>query len=183
MRYFIPIMVFLMGIGVFSLVLYQINQGRNIQEVPSPLIGKPIPHFELPRLLDRQKTFSSRELKGQVTLVNVWASWCVACRAEHDLLVDLNSHAHIPIVGINYKDQAQDALQWLQELGNPYQVSVYDHNGRLAIDWGVYGVPETFVIDQEGIIRFKSIGPITIEKLQNKILPLIDQLKKTSGAA
>lgn len=182
-RFLLPIALFLAMMAIFGLVLYQIGQGRDIKEVPSPLIGKPVPVFELPLLFDADKTFSSEQLKGKVTLVNVWASWCVACRYEHALLVKLSRDPDISIIGINYKDERAAALQWLRDLGNPYEVSIFDFDGRAAIDWGVYGVPETFIVDKQGIIRYKLTGPVTEKNLEAKILPLVKQLMLQGDAA
>lgn len=178
-RYAIPVIVFLPLFAVFGLILHQVNNGRNIKEVPSPLIGKPVPQFESSLLLDNDTQFSSKQLKGRVTLVNVWASWCVSCRAEHGLLMDVSRN--IPIVGINYKDERSDALNWLSQGGNPYELNIYDNDGRIAIDWGVYGTPETFVVDQQGVIRYKHIGPISLDKFQQTILPLIMELRSRTG--
>ncbi len=182
-RFLMPMALFLVLISIFGLVLYQINNGRNIREVPSPLIGKAVPEFELPQLLNTNATFSSEQLKGQVSLVNVWASWCVSCRAEHGLLVDISRNTDIPIIGINYKDERPDALKWLRDGGNPYKDIIFDYDGRAAIDWGVYGTPETFVVDQQGIIRYKNTGPISPEKFRQTILPLIEELRQSGGAA
>jgi cytochrome c biogenesis protein CcmG/thiol:disulfide interchange protein DsbE len=182
-KYLIPAAIFLGMVAIFGLVLYQIGQGRDIKEVPSPLIGKPVPQFELPLLLKPEETFSSEQLKGQVSLVNVWASWCVSCRYEHPLLVEMSRTLDIAIFGIDYKDERVDALKWLRDLGNPYDASVFDYDGRAAIDWGVYGVPETFVVDQMGVIRYKLTGPITEEKLEADILPLVEKLRKQGGAS
>ena len=145
------------------------------------MIGKPVPMFELPLLLKPEETFSSEQLKGQVSLVNVWASWCVSCRHEHPLLVEMSRTLDISIIGINYKDERADGLKWLRDYGNPYEASIFDYDGRAAIDWGVYGVPETFVVDQLGIIRYKLTGPITAEKLETEILPLVNELRKLPG--
>ena len=175
-QYLLPIGIFLLMVAVFGLVLYQINQGRDIREVPSPLIGKAVPQFELPQLLKPEQTFSSAQLKGRVSLVNVWASWCVSCRHEHELLMTMSRNPDISIVGINYKDERADALKWLRDWGNPYSEIVYDYNGRAAIDWGVYGTPESFLIDQQGIIRHKITGPISAQDLQSEILPLVREL-------
>lgn len=182
-RYLLPIAVFLVMVTVFGLVLYQISQGRDIREVPSPLIGKAAPEFEIPLLLEPQQTFSSEQLKGRVSLVNVWASWCVSCRYEHDLLVRISRNTDIPIIGINYKDERMDALQWLRDRGNPYEASIFDYDGHVAIDWGVYGTPETFIVDQQGVIRYKHTGPITMEKLRDEIMPLVNRLRKAGGTA
>jgi cytochrome c biogenesis protein CcmG/thiol:disulfide interchange protein DsbE len=181
-RFLLPIIIFLAMVAVFGLVLFQINQGRDIKEVPSPLIGKPVPQFELPLLLEPEQTFSSSQLKGTVRLVNVWASWCVSCRYEHELLMQMASSG-IPIIGINYKDERPDALKWLRDWGNPYVATVYDYEGRAAIDWGVYGTPESFLVDKDGIIRYKITGPISEEKLQSEIWPLVKQLRQGSGSA
>jgi len=148
----------------------------NPREVPSPLIGKPAPLFTLPKLgTDAQ--FSSRELLGQVWLFNVWASWCAPCRIEHPLFNELAAKRLVPIVGLNYKDTPQAATRWLAELGDPYLLTVVDADGRLGIDFGVYGVPETFVIDKKGVIRHKHIGPVTPEAMKEKIVPLVRQLQ------
>ena len=182
-KYLLPIAIFFAMVAIFGLVLYQIGQGRDIKEVPSPLIGKAVPQFELPLLLKPEQMFSSEQLKGQVSLVNVWASWCVSCRYEHPLLVEMSRNPELSIIGINYKDEREDALKWLRDFGNPYEASIFDYDGRAAIDWGVYGVPETFVVDQLGIIRYKLTGPITEEKLEADILPLIKKLRQQGGAS
>lgn len=179
-RFMIPAAVFLLMVAIFGLVLYQINQGRNIKEVPSPLIGKTVPQFELPLLLKEGESFSSSQFSGRISLVNVWASWCVSCRHEHDLLMQMSRSLDIAMIGINYKDEKPDALKWLNERGNPYQATIYDYDGRAAIDWGVYGTPESFIVDKQGIIRYKHTGPITPDKLQQEILPLINQLKQAA---
>lgn len=182
-RFVLPVIVFVAMVGSFALVLYQINQGRDIRHVPSPLIGKAVPDFELPLLSDPAQTFSSRQLAdGRVSLVNVWASWCVSCRQEHDLLVEISRTRDVPIIGINYKDVRADALRWLHDLGDPYEASIFDNEGRAAIDWGVYGTPESFIVDQQGIIRYKLVGPMTAETLRTEILPLIYQLRESGPA-
>ena len=147
------------------------------REVPSPLIGKPAPAFELPRLA-REGRFSPVEMRGQVWLFNVWASWCVSCREEHPVLVEYARTKRTPLIGLNYKDPQDDALKWLARFGDPYDFSVVDANGRIGIDYGVYGVPETYVIDRAGVIRYKQIGPVTRELIAQKILPLIAELEK-----
>jgi cytochrome c biogenesis protein CcmG/thiol:disulfide interchange protein DsbE len=151
----------------------------NPREVPSPLIGKPAPAFEKARLDAPTELFSSREMAGQVWILNVWASWCTPCRVEHPLFNELASKKIVPIVGMNYKDNPDAARRWLAELGNPYQVTFIDHDGRLGIDFGVYGVPETFVIDRQGVIRYKHIGPVTPEAMQKRIVPLLQELQKS----
>jgi cytochrome c biogenesis protein CcmG/thiol:disulfide interchange protein DsbE len=148
----------------------------NPREVPSPLVGKPAPAFELPLLAEPSKTFSSRDMTGQVWAMNVWASWCVACREEHDTLVELAKTGLVPIYGLNYKDERKDGLPWLAKMGNPYVLSIHDFDGRLGIDYGVYGVPETFIIDKKGVIRFKHIGPLTPQAVKDKVVPLVAKL-------
>jgi cytochrome c biogenesis protein CcmG/thiol:disulfide interchange protein DsbE len=172
---------FLIPLGVFLVVAGFLVRGLflNPREVPSPLIGKPAPSFQLAQLHEPGKTLSRDELKGQVWLLNVWASWCVSCREEHPLLVDLARQSLVPIYGLNYKDRREEALGWLQQLGDPYAASIADLDGRVGIDYGVYGVPETFVIDKDGIIRHKHIGPITPDALNNRIIPLVKKLQQS----
>ena len=156
---------------------------RNPQELPSALIGKPVPTFSLPPVQGRKLGLSSADLKGEVSLVNVFASWCVACRAEHPLLLQLAARKVVPIHGLNYKDAPQDAAEWLDTLGDPYTRTGADLNGRVAIDWGVTGVPETFVVGADGRVAYKQIGPVTQQALDQTILPLIDRLRRQSTEA
>jgi periplasmic protein thiol:disulfide oxidoreductases, DsbE subfamily len=172
-RFLIPLALFI-GLVVFL----AIGLGRDPHEVPSPLINKPAPAFQLPQLHEPAKTFSAQEMRGKVWLLNVWASWCFSCREEHPLLLDFARSGAVPLYGLNYKDQRNDAIAWLNELGNPYLLSAVDLDGRVGIDYGVYGAPETYLIDREGVIRFKHIGPLTPEVIQNKILPLARDLSK-----
>jgi cytochrome c biogenesis protein CcmG/thiol:disulfide interchange protein DsbE len=158
--------------------LLAIGLTRNPREVPSPLVGKPAPAFELPKLSDPQAKFSPAEMKGKVWLLNVWASWCVACREEHPVLVEFAKTKQAPLVGLNYKDPREDALRWLARYGDPYLLSAADTAGRIGIDYGVYGVPETYVIDKRGVIRYKHIGAVTPEVMAQKIVPLIKALDK-----
>lgn len=153
-RRFVPLIIF-----TVLVIFLAIGLTLNPRLVPSPLIGKPVPVFELPLLL-QDGAFSNKDLIGQVTLVNVWASWCFACRQEHEVVKHL-SREGVRIIGLNYKDEANDAKQWLSQLGNPYENVVVDYDGRIAIDWGVYGAPETFLIDKQGIVRHKVIGPLS----------------------
>ncbi|TXF11135.1 DsbE family thiol:disulfide interchange protein [Pelomicrobium methylotrophicum] len=171
-RYLLPL-----GIFVVVAVFLFIGLGLNPREVPSPLVGKPAPEIGLAQLQDPQKIFRTTDFQGQVWLLNVWASWCVSCREEHPLLLEVARSGIVPIVGLNYKDRRQEALAWLERYGNPYTLSVMDSEGRVGIDYGVYGVPETFVIDRHGVIRYKHIGPLTAESWQKKMLPLIKELK------
>ncbi|MDP1707936.1 MAG: DsbE family thiol:disulfide interchange protein [Gammaproteobacteria bacterium] len=169
----------LVPLGIFAALVVLLWAGLylNPREVPSPLIGKPAPEFMLPQLHDPTQQIGSRDLLGKVTLLNVWASWCAACREEHPLLVALARTGQVNIYGLNYKDARQDALRWLNDLGNPYLVSAFDEQGNVGIDYGVYGVPETYVIDRAGIIRYKVIGPLTEQNLRTTVLPLIKELE------
>jgi cytochrome c biogenesis protein CcmG/thiol:disulfide interchange protein DsbE len=173
MRYLIPLVLFI-GLVAFLAV----GLRRDPHEVPSPLINKPAPAFKLAQLHDRDKQFSASEMQGKVWLLNVWASWCVSCREEHPVLVQLSRTGAVPVYGLNWKDQREDAISWLSELGNPYVLSVSDSEGRVAIDYGVYGAPETYLIDKNGVIRYKQIGPIDQDTLDKKILPLVKQLNQ-----
>jgi cytochrome c biogenesis protein CcmG, thiol:disulfide interchange protein DsbE len=172
-RYLLPL-----GIFVALVLLLGVGLSLNPREVPSPLIGKPAPAFQLPQLHQPEKTLSSTELQGKVWVLNVWASWCVACREEHPVLADFARSGIAPVYGLNYKDQRNDAVAWLKRFGDPYQASMFDADGRVGIDYGVYGVPETYVIDRQGVIRYKRIGPVTPEIVQKKIAPLVAELNR-----
>jgi cytochrome c biogenesis protein CcmG/thiol:disulfide interchange protein DsbE len=158
-------------------VALAIGLTRDPRKVPSPLIGKSVPEFSLPPVKGRTLGLSSADLKGEVSIVNVFASWCVACREEHPLLMQLKQSGFVPIHGLNYKDRPDDAVRWLDEMGDPYVRTGADLDGRVGIDWGVYGVPETFVIDREGRIVYKQIGPIIPEVLNEELRPLIESLR------
>ena len=175
-------MRFLLPLGAFVVLVVFLFVGLklNPREVPSPLIGKPAPAFQLQQLHEPAKTLTPKDNLGKVWLLNVWASWCAACREEHPLLVQLAKSGAVPVYGLNYKDRRNDALGWLRQFGDPYVVSIADPEGRAGIDYGVYGVPETFVIDKNGLIRYKQIGPVTQEALEKKILPLVKQLQGES---
>ncbi|MDP3032496.1 MAG: DsbE family thiol:disulfide interchange protein, partial [Rhodocyclaceae bacterium] len=148
------------------------------REVPSPLVGKPAPDFSVPQLHDEAAMFSPKEMAGKVWLLNVWASWCVSCREEHPILNEFAKSGTTPLVGLNYKDKREDGIRWLARFGDPYLLSAVDSDGRVGINYGVYGVPETYVIDKAGVIRFKQIGPVTPAVLQQKIIPLVQELNK-----
>lgn len=169
---------FLIPLGLFIVLLGFLAVGLrlNPREVPSPFIGKPAPKFELPQLHAADHSFQPGDMAGKVWLLNVWASWCVSCRQEHPVLMDLARQNVVPIIGLDYKDERQPGIAWLQQHGDPYLLSAYDRDGRIGIDYGVYGVPETFVIDKLGTIRFKHVGPLTQTVLETKILPLIKEL-------
>ncbi len=186
-------------VGFAGLVaLLAIGLGLNPRDVPSPLVGKPAPAFTLARLAEPEKTFSPKDMQGKVWLLNVWASWCVSCRQEHPVLVEFSKKVDVPLIGLNYKEVRGDggfdmskmpaeeekklawqrANKWLAEHGDPYTLTVMDLDGRVGIDYGVYGVPETYVIDKAGVIRMKHTGPITPESLSKKIMPLLAELNK-----
>jgi cytochrome c biogenesis protein CcmG/thiol:disulfide interchange protein DsbE len=172
LRYLVPLALFLLLAGL----LYR-GLSLDPKVVPSPLIGKPMPSFTLPRLANASASISDTDLKGKVTALNIWATWCVSCRAEHDVLLELARTGKVDIYGLNYKDNRADAQRWLRQLGDPYVANAFDADGRVGIDWGVYGAPETFIMDKDGIIRHKHIGPLTREALQQEILPLIARLE------
>jgi cytochrome c biogenesis protein CcmG, thiol:disulfide interchange protein DsbE len=175
-RYLLPLIVFLVLVGFFAIGL-----GLNPREVPSPLIGKPAPAFTLPVLSAPDKKLSAEELKGKVWVLNVWASWCVPCRQEHPLIAELAKNGGVPVYGLNYKDKPADAIAWLAKLGDPYAATLSDLDGLVGIDYGVYGVPETFVIDQQGVIRLKHIGPVTPEAMRDKVMPMLAKLRQSNG--
>lgn len=173
------LVVILPAIGFIGLAIaFGVSLGRNPSVVPSALIGKPVPTFDLPPVKGTALGLSSADLKGKVSLVNVFASWCVACREEHPLLMQLSARHVVPIYGIDYKDKPDDAARWLAAMSNPYARAGADRDGRVAIDWGVYGVPETYVIDRNGRIAFKQIGPVTPPILKGTILPLVEKLRR-----
>ncbi len=171
-RFFLPLTIFIVMIGFLAVGLK-----LNPREIPSPLIGKAAPRFSLPQLQDQEKLFSPSELAGQVWLLNFWASWCSGCKTEHPVLMQLARSGEVPIYGLDYKDQREEALTWLKRWGNPYPVVGVDESGRVGIDYGVYGVPETYVIDKLGVIRYKQIGPLDEETVAKKILPLVKGLQ------
>lgn len=173
-RYLIPLAIF-----VVLVIFLGIGLNLNPREVPSPLIGKPAPAFKLSELKESGKVLGKEDMLGKVWLLNVWASWCVSCREEHPVLVEFSKQNIVPIYGLNYKDRRDDALAWLRQFGDPYTASIVDSDGRVGIDYGVYGVPETFVIDKAGVVRYKQIGPVTPEALQTKILPLLKKLQQS----
>ena len=169
-RYALPL------VAVIVLVLFLavgLNRG-DPKALPSPFIGKPAPQFELPTLKDPERTVGSKDLAGNVALVNVWATWCVGCRAEHAFLLDLEQNSGIPIYGINWRDTRPDALRWIQQLGDPYVASGFDDAGRVGIDWGVYGAPETFLVDADGVVLHKHLGPLDRGAWERDFLPLIN---------
>lgn len=171
LRFLLPLAVFL-GVAIFLAV----GLGLNPREVPSPLIGKPAPGFTLPRLDDAGQSIRREDLLGQVWMLNVWASWCAPCREEHPLVIDIVKRKLVPVYGLNYKDKRQAATSWLASMGDPYQATMFDADGRVGIDFGVYGVPETFIIDRQGVIRMKHVGPLTPDVVRTRIEPLLKEL-------
>ncbi len=172
-RFALPLVVFVLMVGLLGYGL-----GLDPKKVPSPLIDKRAPEFSLPVLETPSRQLSTKDMSGQVWVLNVWASWCVSCRAEHAVITELASRNLVNVVGLNYKDEPADAIRWLEQFGNPYATSVIDRDGRVGIDWGVYGVPETFIIDADGLIKYKHIGPVTHESLEQTILPILKELKQ-----
>ncbi|HYW04946.1 MAG TPA: DsbE family thiol:disulfide interchange protein [Gammaproteobacteria bacterium] len=174
LRFLVPLAFF---VGLVGLLGWGLTRDPSL--VPSPLINKPVPKFKLPELKQPGNTFTSARLaQGHVALVNVWASWCVSCRAEHPMLLQIAHSGIVPIYGLDYKDTRKAALNWLDEFGDPYQTVAQDKSGKVGINWGVYGVPETYVVDGKGVIRYKQVGPITPKVWKDKMRPLIVRLKK-----
>lgn len=172
LRYGIPLIVFIMLIGLFWVGL-----GLNPRELPSPLVGREAPKFNIPELYDPQRRVSEADLKGEVTVLNVFASWCVSCRREHGLLVQMSKQG-IRLIGLNYKDEADDAKEYLRRGGNPYLLTGFDQRGDAGIEWGVYGTPETFIIDRQGVVRYKHTGPLYPGILTETIYPLLAELNQ-----
>jgi cytochrome c biogenesis protein CcmG/thiol:disulfide interchange protein DsbE len=177
LKYLIPL-----GLFLVLVVFLAIGLGRDPHEVPSPLINKAAPTFRLPQLKAPDKTLSAEDMRGKVWVMNVWASWCISCRDEHPLLLEYAKSGAVPIYGLNLKDRPEDALAWLSELGDPYVLSASDLEGRVAIDYGVYGAPETYLIDQGGVIRYKHIGPVTPDVWSDKFLPLVQELNRQGAS-
>jgi len=172
MRFILPLVIFLVLAGF----LY-VGLGLNPREVPSPLVGKPAPAFVLPLLHDANKKFAPQDMKGQVWLLNVWASWCGACKDEHPILMELARQNIVPVYGLDYKDKREDGEATLRKAGDPYTLVIADADGKVGFDYGVYGVPETYVIDKQGIIQYKLIGAVTPQNLRDTILPLVKELQ------
>lgn len=174
-RLVVPVVVVLVLI-----VLLGYGLTRNPSELPSALIGKSAPAFDLPTLDAERDRITDAALKGNVSLVNVWASWCVACRAEHELITEISRRTGVPVMGLNYKDTREGALRWLGRYGNPFAVVAFDQSGQVGIDWGVAAVPETFVVDDQGMIRYKVVGPISRTEMNDTLIPLLKQLQQAS---
>ncbi|QBQ56340.1 DsbE family thiol:disulfide interchange protein [Nitrosococcus wardiae] len=176
LRYTIPLIIFI-GLVLF----FADGLQRDPRQVPSPFIDKPAPELGVPRLKTPDQEIYRSDLLGKPALVNVWASWCVACRAEHEVLLRLARETQLPIIGLNYKDKREAALQWLANLGDPYTTIAVDADGRVGIEWGVYGVPESFLLDPQGVIRYKQIGPLTWKVVEEELLPLIQSFETQGG--
>lgn len=175
-RFLIPVIVF-----ALLVVLFMVGLDRDPSFVPSPLIGKQLPTFSLPRLHDPDQVVTDADLRGQVSVLNVWATWCVGCRQEHDMLNRIAARGDVPIYGLNWKDDATRAVEWLAELGNPYVATGFDAEGRVAIDWGVYGAPETFLVDGDGIVLYRHIAPITMAVWETEFMPRIATARGEGG--
>jgi cytochrome c biogenesis protein CcmG/thiol:disulfide interchange protein DsbE len=172
------VLKFLIPLALFAVLAFFLLRGLSLnpREVPSPLIGKPAPAFTLTTLADPARQITREDLLGKVWVLNVWASWCAPCREEHPLVIAMAKRTGVPVYGLNYKDQSAAAQNWLRQLGDPYAATLVDADGKVGIDWGVYGVPETFVIDKQGTIRHKHIGPLTEEAIRTKVEPLLKEL-------
>jgi cytochrome c biogenesis protein CcmG/thiol:disulfide interchange protein DsbE len=175
MRYAIPLIIFLV---IAAFLASRLRGGYDPHIIPSVLIGKAAPDFQLPELRDSTKTFSPKQMRGKVWLLNVWGSWCFACREEHPFLIQLSNAGAVPVYGLDWRDKREDALATLDELGDPYALTVSDADGHVAVDYGVTGAPETYLIDKNGVIRYKEVGQLTPEIWQKRILPLVEELNK-----
>ncbi len=175
-RYLVPLVLFVLLILVF---VKGLDPERDLNELPSPFLGKPAPQFELPSLADPAKTVGSANYANEMAIVNVWATWCVGCRQEHGFLMQLAETGVIPIYGLNWRDNHAEAQRFLQQLGNPYVDSAFDEDGRVGIDWGVYGAPETFLIGADGTVLFKQLGPLSWGLWEQNFVPLIEAAGKT----
>jgi cytochrome c biogenesis protein CcmG/thiol:disulfide interchange protein DsbE len=172
LRALIPLAIF--GLMV---VFFIFGLGKDPSKLPSVLVDKPAPTFQLEQLHNAQATFAPADMKGKVWVLNVWASWCAACRSEHPLFMEIARRGEVPLVGLNYKDTREEGQKWLRQLGNPYVLSAWDNSGDVGIDFGVYGVPESFVIDKQGVIRYKHVGPVSRQDWNEVILPKIKELQ------
>lgn len=169
-RYLIPVTVLAVLAVFFARGLW-----LDPTYIPSPLIGKPAPEFSLPALENPEQIVSASDLEGQMALFNVWATWCVGCRQEHGFLMELSNSRQVPIYGLNWRDEREAALDWLDRLGNPYEATAFDHEGQVAVEWGVYGAPETFLVDRDGTVLHKHIGPLTASHWRNDFVPIIEE--------
>jgi len=175
--------VYLLPLGLFTvlMVFFFFGLGLNPRLIPSPLIGQPTPAFSLPKLSNPSELIQHTDLKGEVSLLNIWATWCTSCRQEHPILMKIAESKEVPIYGLYYKDIPEQGVVWLQNYGDPYRENAVDENGKVGIEWGAYGTPETFLIDQEGIIRYKHVGPISWHDWETTLLPMINSLRNNNG--
>lgn len=169
----LPLLAFI-GLAILLLIGVRMNSGKDNSAIPSPLIGKAAPQFSLPLLNQPEKLVNNGRLKGQAYLLNVWGSWCPACQIEHPVITELAQSGKVRVIGYNYKDETEAANAWLQQFGNPYDLILFDPAGRVALDWGIYGAPETFLVDANGIVRWKHVGPITPAIIEQEILPALE---------
>ncbi len=177
-RFLLPAVIFLVLTGFLFVGLY-----KDPSLVPSPLIGKPVPTFVANTLKDPNKTITDKDLQGDYALINVWATWCAACKQEHSALVYLAEQLQVPIYGLNYKDDRATALDWLNRYGDPYVANIFDDSGRIGIDFGVYGAPETFLIDKNGVIQHKLVGVMTPDVWEKQFIPKINQILSATTTA
>ncbi len=168
-RFLIPLVAFLIFIPIFLVALF-----RDPSEIPSPFIDEPAPAFELPTLRNPSRIVNNADIEGRAVLVNIWATWCVGCREEHEFLMQLARSEVVPIIGINWRDNRDEALQWLEALGDPYEFSGFDEFNRVGIDWGVYGAPETFLVNEDGVVVYKHLGPLDAATWQREFVPRLD---------
>jgi cytochrome c biogenesis protein CcmG/thiol:disulfide interchange protein DsbE len=168
-RFLIPLVIFALLIAVFVVGL-----GRDPSQLPSPLLEKPSPQFDLPSLLEPEQRVTSQDYRGEVALINVWATWCAGCRQEHNFLLQLAKADVLPIYGLNWRDNGPEARRWIQQLGDPYVATAYDQDGRVGIDWGVYGAPETFLIAADGTVLYKQLGPLSWGLWEENFVPLLN---------
>jgi cytochrome c biogenesis protein CcmG/thiol:disulfide interchange protein DsbE len=172
-RFLIPLVIFALLIAVFVVGL-----GRDPSQLPSPLLEKPSPQFDLPSLLEPEQRVTSQDYRGEVALINVWATWCAGCRQEHNFLLQLAKADVLPIYGLNWRDNGPEARRWIQQLGDPYVATAYDQDGRVGIDWGVYGAPETFLIAADGTVLYKQLGPLSWGLWEENFVPLLNAQEK-----
>ena len=173
-KYFLPLIIFGLLFMVLTIGMGDIREGKNVSDLPSPLIDKPAPQFELPSLTDPSMTVSTSDFSGRPVILNVWATWCVGCRQEHEFLLELSESGTIPVYGLNWRDNGPEAQRWLQQLGDPYVDTAFDEDGRVGIDWGVYGAPETFLIGPDGTVLYRHLGPLNWDLWRERFIPLLE---------
>ena len=175
--------LYLLPLGIFGIlmVFFFVGLGLNPRLLPSPLIGQAAPEFSLPKLSNPNEVIQQTDLQGKVSLLNIWATWCTSCRQEHPVLMEIAASKEVPIYGLYYKDDPASGVVWLQDYGNPYLENAVDLDGRVGIEWGAYGTPETFIIDQEGIIHYKHVGPMSWHDWETTLLPMVNSLRNKDG--